>query len=151
MVVRLKKYSIWAMLLIFPFFMPHSVVLLQQYSSFWELLYDVVAITRCLIACISIVVFVYIRIKPNLITVFVALYELSVFIACYINNTLTFQFSITNCVTYVGFACFIQIFDLSNKLKLLYSLKLYFAIMCFIGVLSVLLFPDGINNILSNL
>jgi len=143
---KVKPKHLLASLLFFPYFVPQSIVLMQQYGTIWLTIYNVLAIVRCLIAGISVGIFIFKKLNPNMLTMLLILYELSILIVCYLNKSLTFQFSITNCLTYIGFACFIQILDKGRKEKLLNTLIFFFGVMCFFGVASIIIFPNGFNH-----
>ena len=141
-----NQYRLFVFACMFAFFIPHSISILAADSSFWEAVYNATAIFRCLIAVISIVVFIIKQRKPNILVICVFLYELTVFIACYFNGTITFQFTITNCLTYLGLACFLQVEDYRYDGKFLDGIIYFFGIMAFFGAVSILLFPNGFNH-----
>ena len=143
---RLNQYRLFVFVCMFAFFIPHSISILATDSSFWLTIYNVTAIFRCLIAVISISIFVLQQRKPSILVKCVFLYELSVFIACYFNGTITFQFTITNCLTYLGLACFLQMEDCRHDEKFLDGITYFFGTMAIFGALSILLFPNGFNH-----
>ncbi len=128
------------------FFLPHSVTLLSVYSDVWITFYNILAILRCLIAALSVTFIVLKRKQPNILVKTVALYELAIFVSCYFNGTLTFRFTITNCITYIGLACFLQMQDEKKSDKLLDGLVLFFGILTLLGAISIIIFPNGFND-----
>lgn len=143
---KIKPYNIYIFLVMFTFFIPHSITLMSAYSNIWIGIYNVTAIIRCGIALSYIGLFIINRVKSNVLVKCIVLYELSIFVACCINGSITFQFTITNCLTYIGLACLLQFEDIKKKEKLLDGLILFFGFFAIMGALSIIFFPNGFND-----
>lgn len=132
--------------LLFPFFCPYSIKIMSKDYFEWDFLYNTVVLFRCIIAILYIVIFYSKRIKANLLTRMVILIELCIFLSCLINETITFVFTITNCITYIGFSCLLQVEAKKNSVSLLFGCKTFFSFFSFLAAFFILLFPNGFND-----
>lgn len=150
MKIKINKMnqSQWiAILSLIPFFPLQSISMMAQYNPTWTVLYNVIAIIRCAISVVAVAWFLLNRIKPNTLTKGVFAFELAILIACLENDSLTFQFSITNCLVCVAFCCLCQIHDKRNELKFLDAVTFLFGLFSVLGAISIFVFPNGFNHV----
>lgn len=143
---RINKFELLSIFLLIPFFPLQSISMLEQYNSLWTGIYNVLAVSRCSIAVVQIVLFCLEFKKPNMVTKGIGFFELCIFIACCFNGSITFQFSITNCLACFGFCCLCQRMDRKNETKFLDSMVKLFGFYAILGALSIFLFPNGFNH-----
>ena len=145
-IVKINKTRLLFFLLIIPFFPVQSINMLSTYNQCWTILYNALAIMRLVIAASSIAIFVIKKKKPNLLTWGIVGTEAMILLACAKNGSLTLQFSLTMCMAPIGFAMLCQEIDDKSEEAFLKASISFFGVLCFFGVVSTFLFPNGINH-----
>ena len=144
--MKINRRVIYYYILLIPFFPVQSIQMLGIANTYWIAVYNTIAVARLVVAALSIVCFMVNRESPNRLTLGVIAIELMTLLSCYINGTLTFRFSLTMCMATIGFAMLCQELDKRNEEYFLKANILFFGTLCFFGTLSILIFPNGLNN-----
>lgn len=143
---KVNKRNLVYFLLLIPFFPVQSIQMMSLSSSLWTNVYNVLAIIRLICAAFAIALFFIKRKKPSILTWGIIAAEIMTFYACYKNGSLTFQFSLTMCMATIGFAMLCQELDDKRTSSFLDANIIFFGTVCFLGVISILLFPNGFNH-----
>ena len=143
---KINRFEIICLVLLLPFFPLQSITMLSEYNDIWTSLYNVIAIARCFIALSQIGLFCLEFRKPNVLTKSISAFEFSIFLACIINGSITFQFVITNCLVCIGFSCMIQRLHSKNEEVFINAAIKLFGFFTIVGALSIFIFPNGFNN-----
>ena len=141
-----KKNIVIDFLLVFPFFAVQSLTLLGKNYSIFESIYNVLAVYRIMISAVTIICFIFKGYSLNFLSKGILIVELITFTACWRNESLTFQFAITQCISLVGFALLCQILDSEHSDDFLSANIYFWGVLCFLGVLSTYIFPYGFNH-----
>ena len=144
---KINKFQLLYFFLLIPFFPLQSIKLLAQYDQGWITIYNVLALFRCGIAVIAAGVFVIYKKRTNLLTKGIIAFEAAIFIACCVNGSITFQFSITNCLSCIGFACICQHLNEKRDTAFLNASVAFFGVLAILGSLIIFIFPNGFNHV----
>lgn len=143
---KLSKDQTLYTILLMPFFPVQSITMLGKYAFGWIVLYNVLAVLRCIIALITISIFVIHKRKPNILSKGIIAFETSIFVACFFNGSITFRFMITNCLSCIGFACLCQELDFKHEKIFLDTVASFFGTLAVLGAIFVVLYPNGFNH-----